>query len=59
MKARGLQVHTVSREHEAEWRALAEALYPRIRDNMVPAEMFDAVKASVLEYRNNNVTVRQ
>lgn len=59
MKARGLQVHAVSREHEAEWRALAETLYPRIRDNMVPAEMFDAVQASVLEYRNNNVTARQ
>ena len=59
LKARGLQVHTVSREHEAEWRALAETLYPRIRDNMVPAEMFDAVQASVLEYRNSKVTARQ
>lgn len=59
MKARGLQVHTLTPEVEAEWHALAESLYPRIRDAMVPAEMFDAVRESVREHRSTNVTARQ
>jgi len=59
MQARGLQVHSLTPETEAEWHALAEALYPKIRDSMVPAEMFDAVQESVREYRNSTVTARQ
>ena len=59
MKARGLQVHSLTPEVEAEWHALAEALYPKIRNTMVPTEMFDAVQESVREYRSTNVTARQ
>ena len=51
MRKRGLQVHAVSPELEAEWRQLAESLYPRIRGSMVPADMFDAVQAALAEYR--------
>ena len=59
MKARGLQVHALAPHVEAEWHALAEAIYPKIRNAMVPAETFDAVQESVREYRNSNVTARQ
>jgi len=59
MKSRGLKVHSLTPEAEAEWHALADALYPRIRNTMVPAEMFDAVQKSIREYRNANVTARQ
>ncbi len=51
MKKRGLQVHTVSPELEEEWRRFVEAVYPRIRGSMVPADMFEQVLRLVNEYR--------
>lgn len=52
MRKRGLQVHSVTPELEAEWRQLAESLYPRIRGTMVPADTFDAVQGALAEYRS-------
>src|SRR6187397_3065632 len=43
----GLQVHAVSAALEAEWRQFAEAIYPRLRGSMVPAEMFDRARQRV------------
>jgi TRAP-type C4-dicarboxylate transport system substrate-binding protein len=51
MKKRGLQVHRLTPELEAEWRQLAETAYPRIRGGMVPADMFDAVQRVLAEHR--------
>jgi TRAP-type transport system periplasmic protein len=51
MRKRGLVVHAVTPEIEAEWRAMAEALYPRVRGSMVPAELFDEVQRLLAEYR--------
>ena len=51
MTAKGLKVQTVTPEVEAEWRALAEAAYPRIRGKMVTAEMFDEVVRLLKEFR--------
>ncbi len=51
MQKRGLQVHTVDKEAEAEWRRFSEGLYPNIRGNIVPAEMFDKVVQILHEYR--------
>lgn len=51
MRRRGLQVHPVSPELEAEWRKFAETVYPKIRGTMVPADMFDEVVRLVAEYR--------
>ena len=51
LKRRGVTVHTLTPEIEAEWRALAEQAYPRIRGDWVPADVFDAVRAAVAEYR--------
>jgi TRAP-type C4-dicarboxylate transport system substrate-binding protein len=51
MKKRGLQVNKPNAEQLKEWRALSEALYPRIRGKMVPAETFDEVFAHLKTYR--------
>jgi len=53
MKKRGLKVQTVDAAVEAEWRKTAEEIYPKIRGNMVPADLFDEVKRLVAEYRAN------
>jgi TRAP-type C4-dicarboxylate transport system substrate-binding protein len=44
MKKRGLQVHPVSPELEAEWRQFLETVYPKMRGNMVPADVFDEIQ---------------
>jgi TRAP-type transport system periplasmic protein len=51
MTKRGLKIHTVSPELEAEWRRLAEDVYPKIRGDIVPAAMFDEVRALLADYR--------
>ena len=51
MKKRGLIVHPGTPEIEAEWRAVAEQVYPSIRGSWVSADIFDEVRAAVLEYR--------
>jgi TRAP-type C4-dicarboxylate transport system substrate-binding protein len=51
MKKRGLVVHKPNAAEMQEWNALAEALYPRIRGTMVPAETFDEVFKQVKAYR--------
>ena len=51
MRKRGLTVHPGTPELEAEWRGLAEEVYPKIRGRMVPADLFDRVQALVQDYR--------
>lgn len=51
MQKRGLQVTRPSPAQEAEWRKFAEAIQPRIRGTLVPAETFDEVKRLLGEYR--------
>lgn len=51
MKKRGLQVHAVSPELDAEWRQFAEGVYPMVRGKLVPAEIFDEVTRLIAEYR--------
>lgn len=51
MKKRGLVVHEMTPEAEAAWRKLAESTYPKIRGNIVPAELFDEVMKLLAEYR--------
>ncbi len=54
MAKRGLKVQAMTPELLAEWRAFAEALYPKIRGRMVPAEMFDEVLKILTDYRAKN-----
>jgi TRAP-type C4-dicarboxylate transport system substrate-binding protein len=53
MKKRGLQVQSLNNAQEADWRKTAEAFYPIIRGNLVPAEMFDKVQSLLAQYRAN------
>jgi TRAP-type C4-dicarboxylate transport system substrate-binding protein len=52
MKKRGLMVHPLTPELEAEWRGAAEAVYPQIRGKIVPADLFDEVQRLLREYRS-------
>jgi TRAP-type C4-dicarboxylate transport system substrate-binding protein len=51
MEKRGLTVTRVTPEIEAEWRALAEGVYPKIRGPIVPADIFDETMRVLAEYR--------
>ena len=51
MKKKGLIVHPVTPELEAEWRQFSESFYPKIKGKMVPADMFDEVQRLVKDYR--------
>jgi len=54
MKKRGLQVHPVSPALMDEWQRFCEAVYPRMRGSMVPADMFDEVLRLVKQYRESS-----
>jgi TRAP-type C4-dicarboxylate transport system substrate-binding protein len=51
MKKRGLNVHELTPDQEAGWRAAFEELYPDIRGRIVPAEIFDEVQRLLKDYR--------
>jgi TRAP-type C4-dicarboxylate transport system substrate-binding protein len=51
MKKRGLKVESITPEQQAEWQKLAEAVYPKIRGTMVPADLFDQAQRAVADYR--------
>jgi TRAP-type transport system periplasmic protein len=51
MKANGLTVHVLDAEQRAAWQRAAEELYPRIRGNIVPADIHDQVMRLVAAYR--------
>ena len=54
MQKRGLNVVPVTGPLLAEWRTATEALYPRIRGGMVPADMFDEVVKILTDYRRTS-----
>ena len=51
MIKRGLKVTKVTPELEAEWRATAEGVYPKIRGTLVPADVFDKILSVIKEFR--------
>jgi TRAP-type C4-dicarboxylate transport system substrate-binding protein len=51
MQKRGLEVHELTPEQLEAWRRYAEAAYPRIRGEIVPADMFDSIQRLLEEYR--------
>lgn len=54
MKKRGLTVHEPSDAQRQKWIEAAEKAYPMVRGKLIPAEMFDRVKALAEEYRSSN-----
>jgi TRAP-type C4-dicarboxylate transport system substrate-binding protein len=51
MKAAGLTVHTPTPKDIAEWRLAVGMAYPMVRGNLVPADLFDEVRALLAERR--------
>lgn len=51
MAKRGLTVTRMTPELETEWRATAEAVYPRIRGKLVPEDIFDMALRLIRECR--------
>ncbi len=51
MQKRGLEVHDLKPEELEAWRKYAESVHPRIRGEVVPADMFDEVQRLLKEYR--------
>ena len=51
MRKRGLRVHAVTPEVEAEWRREAGAADPKNRGGIVPADIFDEVVKQLKAYR--------
>ncbi|MDO8541060.1 MAG: TRAP transporter substrate-binding protein DctP [Opitutaceae bacterium] len=58
MKKRGLIVHDVPPADLADWRSSVEKAYPRIRGTMVPADLFDQVRAHLVEFRSLQAAAR-
>jgi len=53
MRKRGLTVHQLPPDVAADWRTEVDAMYPKIRGTIVPAEMFDEVVKHLTAYRAN------
>jgi TRAP-type C4-dicarboxylate transport system substrate-binding protein len=51
MQQRGLKVHPLTPQAQAEWQEMVAASYPHIRGGMVPAEVFDTVQKAVADFR--------
>jgi len=51
MQKRGLQVQPVNKDAEEAWQQFSEGFYPKIRGNIVPADMFDKVMQLLRDYR--------
>jgi hypothetical protein len=51
MKGRGLTVTEPTPEALEAWRAAAEAVYPQLRGDVVPADVFDRAMELLKEYR--------
>jgi len=58
MKEKGLTVHTVTPEMEADWRKAAEAFYPKIKGTLVPPDIFNEVEKLLKERRAAGSTAK-
>ena len=56
MCQRGLRAHALTPQAAAEWRTLATELHPKVRGNLVPADIFDAVEKHLRDFRAANLT---
>jgi len=56
MKERGLEVIHIEGEALETWRAEAEAVYPKLRGKIIPADLFDKVRALRDQHRGASLT---
>jgi TRAP-type C4-dicarboxylate transport system substrate-binding protein len=54
MQQFGLNVVHADKQATAEWRALAETIWPKLRGTMMPADLFDQVKQLRDEFRKTH-----
>jgi TRAP-type C4-dicarboxylate transport system substrate-binding protein len=59
IKRSKLEVHEVSPALEDEWRKFCETVYPKMKNTMVPADVFDKAVALVAEYRAQHKSAQQ
>ena len=53
-KKQGLQVHSPTPAEQAEWQQAMAQIFPKIRGNLVPSEIFDRVESLLKEYRGSH-----
>jgi len=58
MKEKGLTVHKVTPEMEADWRKASEWYYPKIRGKLIAEDMFAEVERLLKEYRAANAAAK-
>ena len=51
MRKRGLKIHAVTPEINAEWDRTVEQAWPKIRGTVVPADIFDEVMSQLKTFR--------
>lgn len=51
MQKRGLTVHRLAPDIQAEWEAFGASIEPKVRGRMVPTDIFDEVQRLLREYR--------
>ena len=54
LKKYGLKVNTVDEATYQRWVQKSEAVYPIVREKIVPGDVFDETKRLVDEYRRQN-----
>ena len=54
MKKRGLKVHTLTPQLNAEWDEVVAKSYPKVRGTAVPQDIFDEVTAELKTFRAGN-----
>jgi len=51
MRKRGLKIHTLTPEINAEWDRTVEQAWPKIRGTVVPADIYDEVMSQLKTFR--------
>jgi TRAP-type C4-dicarboxylate transport system substrate-binding protein len=51
MRKRGLKIHTLTPELDAEWDRTVEQAWPKIRGTVVPADIYDEVMSQLKTFR--------
>ena len=52
MIEKGLIVHKITPEMEADWRRACEWYYPKIRGRLIPEDIFSEVERLLKEFRS-------
>jgi TRAP-type C4-dicarboxylate transport system substrate-binding protein len=51
LRKRGLKIHSLTPETDAEWNRTVEKVWPKIRGTVVPADIYDAVMSELKTFR--------